>query len=74
MHSPSSDHMVSTSGVARGGDLRRDRRRPRRMDAAAERRKDADAPVAKLIAHPFNDDVAIVRHYYCRKLLVGEVA
>ena len=37
-------------------DLGHCRHRPRRVDAAAPRREDADAPVAQLVAHAFDDD------------------
>src|SRR5206468_3758999 len=40
--------------------LRRDRHRPRRVDAAAERREDADAPVAEVVENALDDDGAIV--------------
>ena len=40
---------------------RGDRHRPRRVHAAAERREDADAPVADLVAEALDDDRAVGR-------------
>ena len=40
---------------------RRDRHRPRRVHAAAERRQDADAPVADLVAEALDDDRPVAR-------------
>ncbi len=51
---------------------RADRHRPRRVHARAERREDADAPVADLVAEPLDDDGAIRRHDARRALLVVE--
>ena len=48
---------VGTSGV---GDLRGGGHGPGGMNAVAERSKDADAPVAELVADAFDDDVAII--------------
>ena len=44
------------------------------MHARAERRHNADAPIAKLIAHAFDDDGAVVRYLLGCNFLVCEVA
>ena len=45
----------------RVADPRRERHRPGRVDAPAERRQEADAPVADLVAEPLDDDRAVGR-------------
>ena len=50
-----------------------DRERPRRVDAAAERREDADPPVADLVAEALDDDGAVGRDHAGGGLLVVEV-
>ena len=60
---------VGTSGV---GDLRGGGHGPGGVDAVAEGGKDADAPVAELVADALDDDVAIIWNgggYIC---LIGE--
>ena len=47
--------------------------RPGRVDAAAERREHADAPVADLVAEPLDDDGAVGRDDAGRRLLVVQV-
>ena len=47
---------------------------PGRVDAAAERREDADAPVAELVAAALDEHRAVVGHDAGRRHLVGEVA
>ena len=42
------------------------------MHAAAERRQDADAPVADLVAEPLDDDGAVRRHRTRRICLVTQ--
>ncbi len=51
---------------------RGDRHRPRRVHAAAERREDADAPVADLVAEALDDDRAVGRHGAGRVGLLAE--
>ena len=51
-----------------------DGERPRRVDPGAERRQDADAPVADLVAEALDDDRAVVRHRRGRLRLILEVA
>ena len=51
---------------------RGERHRPRRVHAAAERRQDADAPVADLVAEALDDDRAVGRHDARRRLLLAE--
>ena len=51
---------------------RADRHRPRRVHARAERREDADAPVADLVAEPLDDDGAVGRERAGRLLLLAE--
>ena len=53
--------------------LRRRRHRPRRMDLAPERRQAAHPPVPKLIPHPLDHDVPVIRHHRTRNLLVREI-
>ena len=48
--------------AAFGAQLRRRRHAPRRVYAAAERREDADAPIAELVAAALDHDVAIAGH------------
>ena len=51
---------------------RRDRHRPRRVHAAAERRENADTPVADLVAEPLDHDRAIRRHGTGRVGLIAQ--
>ena len=51
---------------------RADGHRPRRVHARAERREDADAPVADLVAEPLDDDGAVRRDGAGRPLLLAE--
>ena len=51
---------------------RSDRHRPGRVHAGAERRQDADAPVADLVAEALDDDGPIRGHGTGRGLLVAE--
>ena len=51
---------------------RGDRHRPRRVHAAAERREDADAPVADLVAEALDDDRAVGRDGAGRVLLLAQ--
>ena len=44
------------------------------MDAAAEGREDADAPIAELVADTLDDDGAVVGNLLCDEFLVGEIA
>ena len=55
------------------GQPRLDRERPRRVHPLAERRQDADAPVAELVAEALDDDRAIVGDGAGRLALVVEV-
>ena len=48
---PSSPHIASTSAPPAGANAAGDRHGPGRVNAAAERRQHADAPVAQLVAH-----------------------
>ena len=48
-------------GAERVAQPGRQRHRPRRVDAPAERRQDADPPVADLVAEPLDDDGAVGR-------------
>ena len=50
-----------------------DGQRPRGVDAPAERREDAHAPVADLVAEPLDDDRAVGRDDARRGLLVVEI-
>ena len=50
-----------------------DRERPRRVHPRAERRQDADAPVAELVAEALDDDRAVVGHGARGLDLLGEV-
>ena len=50
-----------------------DRHRPRRHHPSAERRQQADAPVAQLVAAALDDEGAIVRHVADRRALIGQV-
>ena len=54
-------------------DLRGGGHRPRRVDAAAARRQHADAPVAELVAHAFDEDGRRVGHGTRRGHLVAQV-
>ena len=58
------DAVVAPEHLRAGADALReprlDREPPRRVHALAERRQDADAPVAELVAEPFDDDRAVV--------------
>ena len=56
-----------------GADLRGRRHRPRRVDAAAERREQAHAPVAELVETALDDQRAIVGHR-ARGRLILEIA
>ena len=56
--------------VAQAG---RERHPPRRVHAAAERRQDADAPVADLVAEALDDDRAVGRDDAGRRLLLAQV-
>ena len=47
--------------------------RPRRVDAGAERREDAEAPVADLVAEALDDDRAVRREHAGRLLLLAQV-
>ena len=71
---PSSLHIVSTSTPRSARSFAVDRHAPRRMNAAAERREHADAPVAQLVAAAFDHDVAIARHPAGGRSLVFQVA
>src|SRR6202008_4805920 len=51
-------------------DVRGGGHRPRRMDAAAERRQETDAPVAELVEAALDDDGAVVRNRPGRGLAV----
>ena len=51
---------------------RADGHRPRRVDARAERREDADAPVADLVAEPLDDDGAVGGNGTGRPLLLAQ--
>ena len=50
-----------------------DRQRPRRVDARAERRQQADAPVAQLVAEALQHDRAVGRQRAGDRLLLGQV-
>ena len=52
---------------------RGERHRPRRVHAAAERRQDADAPVADLVAEALDHDRAVGRHGAGRARLLAQV-
>ena len=54
-------------------ELAREHERPRRMDAAAERRQDAHADVAELVAEALDRDRAIGRHRVGLRALIREV-
>ena len=51
---------------------RADSHRPRRVDARTERREDADAPVADLVAEALDDDRAVGRERAGRLLLLAQ--
>ena len=51
-----------------------DGHRPWGVDAAAERREHADAPVAQLVAAALDEDRAVVGHDAGRRDLIGEIA
>ena len=53
---PSSDQIDCASIPTASRSRAPDRHRPRRVDAGAERREDADAPVADLVAEALDDD------------------
>ena len=57
---PSSPHITSTFMPVRERISRGRRHRPRRVDAAAERREQADAPVAEIVKASLDDDGAVV--------------
>ncbi len=58
---PSSDQMASDLEPERVAEARRERERPRRVDAAAERREDAEPPVADLVAEALDHDPPVGR-------------
>ena len=58
---PSSDQIDCTSSPSDVAQARAERHRPRRVHARAERRQDADAPVADLVAEALDDDRAVGR-------------
>ena len=57
---PSSLQSTCAPGPTRSAQPRLDRQAPRRVHALAERRQDAHAPVAELVAEAFDDDRAVV--------------
>ena len=69
---PSSDQSDCTSRPSESRSRARERQRPRRVHARAERREDADAPVADLVAEALDDDGAVRRHGAGRVLLLAE--
>ena len=58
--------------AAGGADARADRHGPGNVDAAAEGREDADAPVAQFVAAALDDDGAVVGHCAGGGFLIGE--
>ena len=69
---PSSDQIDCTSRPSASRSRDPDRHRPRRVHARAERRQDADAPVADLVAEALDDDGPVGGHGAGRRLLVAE--
>ena len=61
---------VDAALLAHGGE---DRHRPRRHHPSAERRQQADAPVAQLVAAAFDDDGPVVGDVADGGLLIGQV-
>ena len=69
---PSSDQIDCASSAERLAQPRGERQRPRRVHAAAERREDADAPVADLVAEALDDDRPVGRHRAGRACLLAQ--
>ena len=74
---PHRDAVVGPQRVDRVAEVRlellREHERPRRVDPAAERRQDADANVAELVAEPLDRDRAVGRDRRGRRPLVRQV-
>ena len=70
---PSSDQIASTSRPSALAHPSLDRHRPGGVDPAAERRQQADPPVAQLVAEALEHDRAVVGHDPGRLALVVEV-
>ena len=70
---PSSDQMASASRPSSSRIRARQRERPGGVDAAAERREDAEAPVADLVAEALDDDRRVARQDARRVLLLAQV-
>ena len=70
---PSSDQIASDSSPKLVADPRAERQRPRRVDAAAERRQHAQPPVADLVAEALDDDRAVARDHARGRLLLAQV-
>jgi hypothetical protein len=70
------DPVVGVDGVRLEPDLLADpgaqRQRPGGVDAASVRAEHAQAPVADLVAEPFDHDRAVRGHHACRLLLLDE--
>ena len=59
---PSSDQIDCDLQPERLAQARRERKRPRCVHARAERRQDAETPVADLVAETLDDDGPVRRH------------
>ena len=69
---PSSDQSDCTSRPSESRSRDADRHRPRRVHPGAERREDAHAPVADLVAEALDNDGAVGGHGAGRVLLVAQ--
>ena len=70
---PSSDQIASDSRPNSSRMRARQRERPGRVHAAAERREHAQPPVADLVAEALDDDRAVGRHHARGLLLLAQV-
>ena len=70
---PSSDQIASDSRPSSSRMRALTRQRPRGVDAPAERREDAEAPVADLVAEALDDDRAVARQDARGVLLLAQV-